>query len=252
MALVGKGAGWAAAPNWGMKDHQVRLRTMMSGPPASDVDLSNAQPPGRPGKSGKATRTKGWLREGVALLAFIVMVGATRSSVADHYFVPTGSMIPTVEVGDRVVVNKLAYGVRVPFSDRLLFRSKGPDHGDVVVLASPEDGITLLKRVVAVPGDVVVVHEGQLWINGLPVPIQNDGSGLREALGRSVHPLQLTRGGGLDFGPVQVGPDQYLVMGDNRGESHDGRAFGLVERQAIFGKALSVWMRQGELCWRRL
>ena len=246
MALLGKGAGAVGHSRLRNRKSSGKITTMMPGPPTSASDP-------RPGSGRGLHRAgKSWLREGVALLAFVAMVGATRSSVADHYFVPTGSMIPTVEVGDRVVVNKLAYGVRVPFSERLLYRSKGPDHGDVVVLASPEDGITLLKRVVAVPGDVVVVHEGQLWINGLPVPIEHDGSGLREALGRSVHPLQLTRGGGLDFGPVQVGPDQYLVMGDNRGESHDGRAFGLVERRAIFGKALSVWMRQGELCWHRL
>jgi signal peptidase I len=192
------------------------------------------------------------LRETIAVLAFIAAVGATRSSVADHYFVPTGSMIPTVEVGDRVMVNKLAYGMRVPFSDALLLSWGQPRAGDVVVLSSPEDGITLLKRVVAVPGDVVEVHQGQLWINGLPVPIEHDGAGLREALGRGGHPLQLTRGGGMDFGPVQVGADKFLVMGDNRGESHDGRAFGLVSRDAIFGRALSVWMRSGQLCWHRL
>ena len=103
-----------------------------------------------------------------------------------------------------------------------------------------------------VPGDVVEVHQGQLWINSVPVRIEHDGSGLREALGQGSHPLQLTRGGGLEFGPVQVGPEQYLVLGDNRGESHDGRAFGLVHRRAIFGRALSVWMRQGQLCWHRL
>jgi signal peptidase I len=197
-------------------------------------------------------RKHGWLREAVAALVFIAAVGAARSSVADHYFVPTGSMIPTVEVGDRVMVNKLAYGVRAPFADRPLLSWSGPRPGDVVVLSSPEDGVTLLKRVVAVPGDVVAVHQGQLWINSVPVRIEHDGSGLREALGQGSHPLQLTRGGGLDFGPVQVGPEQYLVLGDNRGESHDGRAFGLVHRRAIFGRALSVWMRQGQLCWHRL
>jgi signal peptidase I len=64
--------------------------------------------------------------------------------------------------------------------------------------------------------------------------------------------LQLTRGGGYDYGPVVVGRDQYLVMGDNRGESHDGRAFGLVDRNAIFGRAFAVWMRDGDPCWLKL
>jgi signal peptidase I len=216
-----------------------------------ETPVSPPLAPATPAQSA-GTRKHGWLRETVAVLAFIAAVGAARSSVADHYFVPTGSMIPTVEVGDRVVVNKLAYGVRVPFADAPLVSWSGPRAGDVVVLSSPEDGVTLLKRVVAVPGDVVEVHQGQLWINAVPVPIQHDGAGLREALGQGGHSVQLTRGGGLDFGPLQVGADQYLVMGDNRGESHDGRAFGLVTRQAIFGRALSVWMRQGQLCWHRL
>jgi signal peptidase I len=66
------------------------------------------------------------------------------------------------------------------------------------------------------------------------------------------HGVRLTRGGGPDYGPVRVGPEHYLVMGDNRGESHDGRTFGLVERRAIMGKALSVWMRDGHPCWRKL
>lgn len=219
---------------------------MLSEPPAAPAA------PGAPPAQPAPARKHGWMREAMAAVAFIGAVGVARSSVADHYFVPTGSMIPTVEVGDRVMVNKLAYGMRVPFADQPVVSWSGPRAGDVVVLNSPEDGVTLLKRVVAVPGDVVEVRQGQLWINSVPVRIEHDGAGLREALGQGGHPLQLTRGGGQDFGPVQVGPDRYLVLGDNRGESHDGRAFGLVHRQAIFGRALSVWMRQGQLCWHRL
>jgi signal peptidase I len=192
------------------------------------------------------------LREVLTVLVFVAAVGVARASVADHYFVPTGSMIPTVEVGDRVVVSKLAYGLRVPFTDATVFSFTGPDPGDVVVLRSPEDGITLLKRVVAVPGDLISVHEGRLWRNGAPVPVGYDGAQLWEALGRRAHPLRLTHGGGMDLAPMQIGADEYLVMGDNRGESHDGRAFGVVHRKAIMGRALSVWMRQGDLCWRRL
>jgi signal peptidase I len=201
-----------------------------------------------------ASKRRQWVRDGLTVLAFIAAVGATRASVADHYYVPTGSMIPTVEIGDRVVVSKLAYGLRVPFVDATLLAFEGPQAGDVVVLRSPEDGITLLKRVVAVPGDVVGVHEGQLWRNGTPVPVaQLDPDGpLWEGLGKGGHPLRLTRGGGMDLPPLRVGPEEYLVMGDNRGESRDGRAFGLVQRGAIMGKALSVWMRQGDLCWRPL
>ena len=195
----------------------------------------------------------GWRREIVSLLAFVVALAAARSSLADHYHVPTGSMIPTVAIGDHVVVNKMAYGLRVPFLGRTLVGFAGPTRGDVVVLDSPEDGATLLKRVVAVPGDLVEVHGGLLSINGNPVEVElAHGGAVVERLGTHPHVLQLTRGGGYDYGPVVVGKDQFLVLGDNRGESHDGRAFGLVERQAIFGRALAVWLRHGGLCWRRL
>jgi signal peptidase I len=208
----------------------------------------SSEPPG--------SRRRHWLREVLTVLVFVAAVSVARASVADHYYVPTGSMIPTVEVGDRVVVSKLAYGLRVPFTDATVLSFDGPAAGDVVVLRSPEDGITLLKRVVAVPGDLVSVHEGRLWRNGRLVPVARvgvgDGAQLWEGLGQRAHPLRLTRGGGMDMAPTQLGRDEYLVMGDNRGESHDGRAFGLVHRRAIMGKALSVWMRQGDLCWRSL
>jgi signal peptidase I len=188
----------------------------------------------------------------LGLLAFVIALAAARSSLADHYHVPTGSMIPTVAIGDHVLVNKLAYGLRVPFAGRSLVDFSGPGRGDVVVLDSPEDGITLLKRVVAVPGDLVEVQGGMLTINGTAVPLQMDHGALYEKLGANPHLLQLTHGGGYNFGPVVVGQDKYLVMGDNRGESHDGRVFGLVDRHAIFGRALAVWMREGGLCWKRL
>jgi signal peptidase I len=203
------------------------------------------------------SRSRTWLRETARLAAFVVALAAARSSLADHYHVPTGSMIPTVEIGDRVLVNKVAYGLRVPFTGGSLVRFGGPARGDVVVLESPEDGVTLLKRVVAVPGDTVEVHGGQLRINGVPVPVEHEakpgaGDRLIERLGTRSHLLRITRGGGYDYPPTQVGADEYLVMGDNRGDSHDGRAFGLVHRQAIFGRALSVWVRGGHLTWEKL
>jgi signal peptidase I len=192
------------------------------------------------------------VREVLSLVGFALALLAARSSLADHYYVPTGSMTPTVLPGDRVVVNKLAYGLRVPFSDITAARFAGPGRGDVVVLRSPEDGITLLKRVVAIPGDEVAVLNGRLTINGAAIPIVDGGADAFEQLGVAIHPVRLTRGGGVDFGPTTVGADRYLVLGDNRGESHDGRIFGLVERGAIMGRAMSVWMRDGHFCWRKL
>ncbi len=195
---------------------------------------------------------RSWLRESATFLVFIGAVLTARSTLADHYQVPTGSMIPTIQVGDRVVVNKVAYGLRLPFSDRELAAWAGPRRGDVAVLHSPENTDTLIKRVVAVPGDQVAVRGGRLWINGQRVPVVADLQGVRERLGGKAHLVNLEHEGGPDLGPVHLGADDYLVMGDNRGNSHDGRAFGFVRRQAFLGRAMGVFWRSGHPTWNDL
>lgn len=205
--------------------------------------------------SVKAPRSRGKLRFfkellSVAAAASIALVA--RTSLADHYVVPSGSMEPTVEVGDRILVDKLAFGVRLPIADRYLVSRADPRPGDVVVLGSPENGITLLKRVVAGPGDLVTVRGGHLDLNGTSVRIDHAGSGELEYLGATPHPLRLGEGGGPDFGPVRVPADHFLVMGDNRGNSHDGRSFGFVDRDSIRGRAVRVFLRNGSPTWRPL
>jgi signal peptidase I len=189
-------------------------------------------------------------REFVFLATLVFMVLVARSTLADHYHVPSGSMQPTLRPGDHVVVNKLAYGVRVPFSHTYLSDFDGPARGDVVVLDSPETGETLIKRVVAVPGDRVMVRGGQITLNGVPVPVQSTSSGWSERLDASEHRIRLSRGGGPDFGPMTLPPSGYLVMGDNRGASHDGRIFGLVHRGLILGRAIGVFLAEEGFTWR--
>ena len=177
---------------------------------------------------------------------------SARSSLADHYQVPTGSMMPTVEIGDRIAVNKAAYGLRVPFTNTYFTEFSAPARGDVVVLESPrEEGLVLLKRVVATPGDVVQVRAGRIWLDGEPAPLDEHSGALVEQLGSSLHEIRLDQGGGQDFGPVLIPENSFLVMGDNRGQSLDGRLFGLVDRQAILGRAAGVYWRHG-LVWRDL
>src|SRR3954470_22733014 len=142
------------------------------------------------------TRRLHRIRGVLSIVGFALDLLAARSTLADHYYVPTGSMIPSVEIGDRLIVNKLAYSLRVPFSDLVVAKRHGPQRGDVVVLRSPENGITLLKRVAAIPGDEVAVMEGRLWINGQPIPIARQGEDLLERLGQSAHLVRLTAGGG--------------------------------------------------------
>src|SRR5262249_34289313 len=153
---------------------------------------------------------------------------------------PTGSMLPTVELGDRVVVDKRAYGLRLPLSQHYLFRADGPALGDVVVLDSPTDDRVLLKRVVGLPGQRVEGKEGRLNINGEMMPVWIGEGGLYEHLGAVAHAISLDHGGGPDT-VVQLPDDCYLVMGDNRGDSYDGRSFGCVQRGAILGRAVGIY-----------
>jgi signal peptidase I len=187
-----------------------------------------------------------------AAVAALVVLSA-RSSLADHYVVPSGSMLPTVQEGDRIVVDKLAYGLRLPFTNLYIFEDSDPAPGEVVIVESPANGNTLVKRVVGGPGDVVEVQNGRIFLNGEPVEILSaEGGGLVEILGREPHPLRLTRGGGPDYGPRQIPLGRFLVMGDNRGDSFDGRLFGLVRRGAIRGRAVAVYHSSGSFTWRAL
>ena len=195
-----------------------------------------------------------WRKLGRELLfwaGLLVALFSARWSLADHYQVPTGSMIPTVQVGDPFFVDKRAYDLRIPFTDVSLVSFDDPMNGDVVVLDSPEDDKLLLKRVAAIPGDRVQVTKGHLTINGEPIAIEETADGLVEYLGAEPHAVQLTREGGPDIGPLDIPADHYLVMGDNRGNSYDGRSFGLVRRMAIRGRVLGVYFRDG-LSWTDL
>ena len=195
---------------------------------------------------------RSWRTDVIATLLAVGVLFAARSSLADHYHVPSGSMQPTVEVGDRILVAKAAYGLRLPFTGVEITRRDGPARGDVVVLASPDDGTILLKRVVAIPGDEVEVRRGRLVIGGEVIPVVGVPGQLAELLGDEPHPLRLDRGGGPDLRPTILGPERYLVVGDNRGNSRDGRMFGAVERSAIRGRAFAIYLRGGDLTWRGL
>jgi signal peptidase I len=184
-------------------------------------------------------------RELLVTAAFALVLLSARSSLAGHYVVPTGSMRPTIEVDDRIVVNKAAYGLRVPFTSTYATEFEGPQIGDVVVLDSPEENKVLLKRVVGVPGTRIEIRSGRIQIDGELAPVEEHGAMLFERLADTLHPIRLTDGGGPDYGPVTIPAENYLVMGDNRGESHDGRSFGLVPRHAIQGRAVGVFWRGG-------
>lgn len=185
-------------------------------------------------------------------LLMILIVSSLRSALADWNDVPTGSMKPTIQEGDRVVVNKLAYDLKVPFTTIAVTRWGNPSRGDIVVLFSPVDGTRLVKRVVAVPGDSVAMRDNQLYVNGKPakqspiaiVGTRDEGTAyvLDEDLAGHTHKVMLTPEipAVRSFGPVEVPKDNYFVLGDNRDNSNDSRFIGFIERRRIVGKAVAV------------
>ena len=192
------------------------------------------------------------LREIRIFVLMILIVSSLRSALADWNDVPTGSMKPTIQEGDRVVVNKLAYDLKVPFTTIDIVKWGNPERGDIVVLFSPVDGTRLVKRVVAVPGDKVEMRDNQLFVNGRiakqsPIAIvSSDDYGsayvLDEDLYGHNHKVMLTPEipAVRSFGPVVVPQGNYFVLGDNRDNSNDSRFIGFIERRRIVGKAVAV------------
>lgn len=189
-------------------------------------------------------------------LTLAVVVLSFRSAVADWYDVPTGSMQPTIYVGDRILVDKTAYDWRLPLLGAVAHRAD-PARGDIVTFASPGDGTRLVKRVAAVPGDVVAMRGNRLLLNGealdyadlddaLPWPLPPDDPApvdvLQEDLAGVRHAVMLTprHPSRSDWGPLRIPPGKYLMLGDNRDNSADSRWFGLVDRDRIEGRAHRV------------
>lgn len=180
-----------------------------------------------------------------------------RSSLADWNDVPSGSMEPTILVGDRIFINKLAYDLKVPFTTWHLAEWSNPRRGDIVVFYSPHDGMRLVKRVIGLPGDTIELRNEQLVINGTPVndsPLGTDISGQLPKAERQGNLFATEKLPGHEhrimaiasltakrtFGPVQVPAGCYFMMGDNRDNSFDSRYFGVVQRKQIIGKATDV------------
>jgi len=191
------------------------------------------------------------LREIRIFVLMILIVSSLRSALADWNDVPTGSMKPTIQEGDRVVVNKLAYDLKVPFTTINIVKWDDPRRGDIVVLFSPVDGTRLVKRVVAIPGDNVEMRDNQLFVNGRLAkqsPIAEDSSesgrvyvNEEDLYGRN-HKVMLTPDMPAlrTFGPQVIPEGHYFVLGDNRDNSNDSRFIGVIERRRIVGRAVAV------------
>lgn len=188
------------------------------------------------------------LRAWMPTVGLLLMLVAARDTLANHYTVPSGSMQPALRAGDRIVVDMRGYGLRIPFTDIRLTEG-APQRGDVVVFDAPDDGTRLVKRVVAVGGDRVALQGGRLLLDGQPLAA---GDAEVERFGARAVPLDLSDGGGPDIAEGVVPEGHVLVLGDHRGDSRDGRYFGLVRADAVYGRAVAVYWRSGEgFTWRR-
>ncbi|MBU3003929.1 signal peptidase I [Paraglaciecola arctica] len=184
------------------------------------------------------------LKENWAFLLFALVLFASRSSFADWYLVPTGSMLPTIVEGDRIFVNKMAYRLEVPFTDIEIMQTGQPKRGDIVVFNSEKAGNRLVKRLVGEPGDRVAMFENKLIINGKPIQYEDRDNSLQktEQLDNVAHIVQFIPVAEArdNFTEVIVPEGHYLVLGDNRNNSADSRYYGFVPAIEIQGKANKV------------
>jgi len=210
-------------------------------------------------------------REWIRPLALpVLFITAAKSALADINYVPSGSMQPTILEGDVVFINKLAYDLKVPFTQQRLARWGDPARGDIVVCFEPGSGTRLVKRVIGTPGDTIELRNETLFINGdaqryFPLATGAAGVGDLEAAERSAaifareelattnrtHAVMAlpARPALRNFGPITVPAGHYFMMGDNRDNSRDSRYFGFVPRAGIVGQAKGVFVSADLAHW---
>ncbi len=233
------------------------------------------------GKRAAGVNEPWWVEYAKSFFPVILVVFLLRSFVVEPFKIPSGSMIPTLHVGDFILVNRYTYGLRLPIVNKKVVEVNDPQRGDVMVFHYPEDpSVDYIKRVVGVPGDVLVYRGKRLWVNGKEQVLQRDGdfnyveSELRfvhterylEALDGRAHAVllnpelpQLHLANVANFPQHEqcsyseeemrctVPAGHYFMMGDNRDNSRDSRYWGFVPDEMIVGKAFFIWMNFGEL-----
>lgn len=198
----------------------------------------------------------------VTLLVLVPLILVIRASIIEPYRIPSGSMIPTLLIGDHIFVNKMSYGLRVPFTDIFLTGQDLPDRGDVIVFRYPKDeSINYIKRVMGLPGETIEIKDRVVYINGEAItqaPLEDPKytESMREEIDRrNLKPFRIVVGE-HDFvilhdlyrewtkswGPKKIPKGHVLVMGDNRDRSSDSRMWGYVPVQNIKGKAMFIWL----------
>lgn len=232
-------------------------------------------------KRGSGVSEPWWVEYAKSFFPVILVVFFIRSFLIEPFKIPSGSMIPTLHVGDFILVNKFTYGIRLPIIDKKIIQLNNPQRGDVMVFHYPEDpSLDYIKRVVGLPGDTVEYRNKVLTINGVLLPQQADGeynyveAGLNfvhtekriETLGNHKHDLlinpemptvrlnSVAEFSGrenctydTDLVRCKVPQGEYFMMGDNRDNSRDSRYWGFVPDSEIVGKAFFIWMNFSDL-----
>jgi signal peptidase I len=186
---------------------------------------------------------KALFRKNLGSILFLGMLIFVRSTFANEYVVPSGSMEPTIAIGDRIFVNRVAYDLKLPFTHHILTSLHNPKRGEIVVFESPkETGLVLVKRLIAIPGDEVEIKNGFVFLNGQKtVEAPPTTTQYFETIGEHKHLVnRIPEYFRPDHFHFTVGPDEYFMMGDNRDNSADGRVFGLVKRELLIGHATNV------------
>ncbi len=197
--------------------------------------------------TGATVRSKSTVREYVEALGVAFLLALfIRTFLVQAFKIPSGSMLPTLQIGDHILVNKLRYGIRLPIVGKRVVKFQDPRRGDIIVFVYPVDpSKDFIKRVIGEPGDTVEVRHKQIYVNN---------EKLDDAYGHFVDgPGDMSRLTPRDnYGPVTVPPDDVFVMGDNRDRSYDSRFWGFVPLDDVKGKAFVIyWSWDGDDRWVR-
>ena len=182
------------------------------------------------------TKTKTKFREYAEAIVIAILIALfIRTFVIQAFKIPSGSMKPTFQIGDHILVSKFIYGVKIPFIRKTLIPIGDPKRGDIVVFIYPEDkSKDFIKRVIGIGGDTIEIRNKKIFLNGMPY---NDSYGVYSddfIIPGSVQPRD-------NFGPVTVPQGNIFTMGDNRDQSYDSRFWGFVDLKDVMGKAFMIY-----------